>query len=491
MARLAIRLTLISTFALLAIVPGAVASSGQYSIMQEDGMLFADTATADGALDQMSELGVDIVKVNATWRDFAPDPLASSRPGVDLTDPANYNLAALDHAVAGILSRGMIPWLLVTTPAPNWASSHLTETRRAGIYKPSPTYFGNFAEAMARRYPAVNYWSIVNEPNFLLWLFPQIASNKVSQSAIHYRKLYVEARAGLERGGAGSDQIMFGELAPNALPPANGRASQPVRFLRDFFCLDSKLKALRGAAARARSCTGRYKQIKATGFAYHPYTSADGPTIKPRHVDDAPITALKRIYRVLDRAYAYKRLSKRKIPLWNTEFGYQSNPPDIYWTPIARVAGYMNTAEQLSYRDSRVRSFAQYQLRDETLGSGGNSDYGAFQAGLFFSDGTVKSGPMAGYRLPLVINSTRSLNRVSVWGGVRRKSAAPVEVQLQTRSSSGEFTTVKTIEVAAGRRYFSTTYSAHRAKYKTFRIVTASLTGNSTKVTRRVDPLSR
>jgi hypothetical protein len=472
--------------------PGVGASTRQYSIMQDDGMVLAGTATADATLDEMQELGVDIVKVNATWRVVAPNPLSSERPDVDLADPANYDWASLSHAVEGIQARGMIPWLLITAPAPNWASSHLSQTRRPGIYKPNPVYFGSFAEALAKRFPSVNYWSVMNEPNFLLWLYPQIGSSNVSESAVHYRKLYVEARNGLDRGGAGADQIMFGELAPNALPPSRGgKATQPIRFLRDFFCLDSRLKSLRGAAARARGCTGKYKKVRATGFAYHPYTSADGPSKAPRHSDDAPITALKRIYRVLDRAYAYHRLSTRKIPLWNTEFGYQSNPPDIFWTPIRRVPEYINASEFLSYRDRRVRSYSQYQLHDEALGSGGTEQYGAFQAGLHFADGQPKPGPMAAYRLPLVVNSTRSDNRVTIWGGVRKVSQLPQVIELQSRSSGGEYTMMRTITLAPGQRYFSSSFARSGAKRRVYRSVVGPLVSNPTSVTRRVSAIPR
>lgn len=473
------------------LVPGAGASTRQYTVIQDEGMLFANTAAADVTLDEMSVLGADMVKVLANWRSVAPDALSRTRPSVDLSDPANYNWSYLDHLVQGIESRGMTPWLVVTLPSPDWASSHLTDTKQPGVYKPDPVTFGLFVEAAAKHYPEVKYWSVLNEPNFDHWLAPQVGSKKVSLSAVHYRKLYIEARNGFQRGGAGRDEIMFGELAPSAFKPTKGaQATQPVRFLRDFFCLDDKLKPLKGSAAKARECTGKYKQIKATGFAHHPYTSTKGPQVKPKESDDAPINSLKRIYKVLDKAYSYHRLSKKKIPLWNTEFGYQSNPPDIFWTPIKRVGPYLNAAEYLSYRDPRVKSYAQYQVRDEALGSGSARTYSGFQSGLFFEDGSPKTGPLAGFQLPLVVNKTRSANRVTIWGGVRKKSSSAQQVFLQVKSSSGSYTTIKTLTLKANSRYFSTTYARGGAGKRTYRIAVGDLIGNATTVTTRVDARS-
>lgn len=474
---------------ILAATSIAGASTRQYTLIQDEGLLQSGPATAGPTLDEMKNLGVDIVKVTAHWRTAAPDAASSTRPAVDLTDPANYNWSTLDYAVQGIQQRGMIPWVLIATPAPSWATSEDGSAKRVGVTNPDPVLFGQFSEALARHYPSVKYWSVMNEPNFGDWLWPQVGSKKVSLAAIQYRKLYAESHAGLVRGGAKHDQIMFGELAPRALPPTKGaQSTQPVRFLREFFCLDDKLKPFKGSAARAHKCTGKYKKVQATGFAHHPYTANGGPARKPTYADDAPIAALNRLYKVLDKAYSLKRLSKKKIPLWNTEFGYQSNPPDIYWTPLKKVAGFLNASEFLTYRDSRVRSYAQYLLRDEPLGGGSSLQYSGFQSGLFFEDGTVKSGPMASFQLPFIVNPTRSANRVTFWGGVRKITSASQKLQIQVRRPSGSWAKVKTVTVKGKRRYFTSSYAARGAKSKSYRLVLGELTGNSTRVTTRVNP---
>ena len=213
---------LAASLALAACASVASASSRQYSLIQDDGLLLGAPAGASAAMDQFQTIGADIVKVAAHWRWVAPDVESSTRPNVDLSDPANYNWSVLDHAVKGIEQRGMTPWLMITAPAPDWASSRSNSVKQPGVWQPDPKAFGVFAEAIAKRYPEVRYWSLMNEPNFDSGLAPQGGARGVSLSAIHYRKMYVEGRSGLDRGGAGADQIVFGELGARALGEGTG-----------------------------------------------------------------------------------------------------------------------------------------------------------------------------------------------------------------------------------------------------------------------------
>jgi hypothetical protein len=314
-------------------------------------------------------------------------------------------------------------------------------------------------------------------------MWPQVGKGLVSLSAIHYRKMYLSARAAMDRSGAANDEILFGGLAPRAfLPKVGVRATQPLRFLRDFFCLDDKLKPLRGRAAKARSCTGKYKRINATGFAYHPYTVPAGPFIKPTSPDDAPIAYMKRIYRVLDRAAKYKRLSRKRMPLWDAEFAYQSNPPDINQTSIGKIPGFLNTAEYLSYKDPRIKTYAQFQLIDDAADLsqpvGSKDRYGGFQSGLKFESGERKPGVYAAYRMPLMVFKTASPNVVKVWGDVRAKIPGTQSVEIQT-VGGGSKTVASVTTNPLG--YFNATIKLKGAARKSFRAQANGISSRTAK----------
>lgn len=457
----------------------ASASRTQVSLFQEDARLLSpDPAIRADALDRIKALGADDVKVAVLWRMVSPSNESWSRPAGDASDPSYYNWGVLPAVISEIRARGMNPWLMITGVGPNWASSKTTTKSMEGGYKPSPELFGDFSVAAFKAFPDVEFVQIGNEPNFQLWLWPQIIANKVSASAVHYRKMYFSAQDKILAQGLGSRKLLFGALAPRAKKPKKGeRATQPVRFLRDFFCLDDKLKPLKGKAAKLRDCPSKFPAVRASGFAYHPYTGKNGPRERPSGADDAPIGYMNRIYKVLDRAYATKRLKARKIAVWNDEFAFESNPPDGQRTKLALVPQYLNESEYLSWKDSRLRSYAQYTLYDEPYGSlaPGVSIpvMSGFQSGLLFYDGSKKGDVLAAYRTPLVVIRTKSSKRVTVWFGVRNYQALPglpAAIQFRAKKSS-PWRVVKTVNGAANRRYTQTTVNVSGAAKGQFRVV--------------------
>lgn len=481
---------LVAAIALLTSASLARATPNQLSVFQDDAHLLShDPATRASALDKIQNLGADAVKISLLWRSVSPSPDSHSRPGGITTSPDYYNWGVVPDVLNEIQARGMIPWVMATEVGPDWASSSAATKSQPGGYKPDPDLFGDFAVAAYTRFPAVPFFQVGNEPNFQLWLWPQVVKNKVSASAVHYRKMYINAQDKILAQGLNGRQLLFGGLAPRASKPTNGqRATQPIRFMRDFFCLDDKLKPLKGSAAKARECTGKYKQIKATGFSYHPYTTKEGPQFKVKPADDAPINYMNRVYKVLDAAYKYKRVSKKKLPVWNDEFAYESNPPDPIRAPLAKIPQFLNESEYISWADSRMRSYAQYQLYDEPVG---NAAPGAkvknapgFQSGLYFFDGSTKGGVAAAYSLPIVAIKTSKQNKVIVWFGVRNKRAlnSPLAtVQFRNRGSS-KWRPVATVLKFSGGRYSRLTVTANGAARGQFRVVSGDLTSRTAKV---------
>lgn len=429
--RLPAALAVAIAVALLLIAPAAQASRGQVSIIQDDAML-ANPALRDTALDEFAALGADWVHVLVRWDRIAPSPDAKRAPSFDAGDPAAYPPGAwdgLDAIVRGARARGLEVLMTPSGPVPRWASAGA----RSRVWKPKPRRFGRFVQALGVRYsgtyardggeplPRVKRWSVWNEPNQPGWLQPQFERNR-PYSAHLYRRLFQHADSALRRSGHRRDLLLAGELAPLG-DRGTSKASKmrPGRFLRELFCLRS----------RHSSCRGRYKRLRASGIAHHPYVKFRNqtPRTKPPARDDFPIGATSRLTALLNRAGRAGRI-RRGIPIYFTEFGWQSSPPDrLFGVSLARQAEYINESEFMGYNWSRVRAYAQYLLRDEP-------DLAGFQTGLHYEDGRSKP-TLDAYRTPLALR--RRGRRISFWGRVREKPrrGRTVTVLRSSRRTSG------------------------------------------------------
>ena len=80
------------------------------------------------------------------------------------------------------------------------------------------------------------------------------------------------------------------------------------------------------------------------------------------------LLGFEEIERALDRVAKTRRV-KRRLPIYSTEFGIQTDPPDCvgFGAPIARQAGILNEAEYDSYVSRRVKTYSQYLLIDDLL----------------------------------------------------------------------------------------------------------------------------
>src|SRR3989442_4703566 len=192
----------------------------------------------------------------------------------------------------------------------------------------------------------------------------------------------------------------------------------PLRFTQQWLCIDKNFRRLRGSAARAQGCRG-FKKVNANGFAHHPY----GPTTAvPRKRDIITMLVIRRLGSALDRAARAGRIT-RGLPIYSTEFGYQTNPPDPFVsTSPARQAEILNQMEQYSYKYSRLKSYSQYLLFDDAARSGSSAlRWAGFQTGLRFSNGRDKPSLIA-YKLPIVVRKRGGGG--SILGHVRSRQGA-------------------------------------------------------------------
>jgi hypothetical protein len=483
--------------AALAAGPAAAeASQTQVSIFQDDSyLIYRSTRTVDRTLGVLRALGVERVRLNVKWSYLAPRANSRRKPrGFDATNPAAYPLGVFgpyDRLVARAQRHGMSVEFNVTAPGPLWAMRRGAPDAKSGDHwYPDPREFGRFVAALGARYsgrflaptgvvPRVADWSIWNEPNQPGWLAPQwrkVKGRQVLNSPRLYRK-YVDAAAAALYGtghAAATDTILIGELAPEGYEnPGALIATTPMPFLRALYCLDGGYRPLRGNAAKAMDCptNGTAKAFVAanpllfyaTGFAHHPYYFFRPPAYSAPDPNFVPLANLGRLQSGLDRAFRAYGL-RRSIPIYLTEYGYKTNPPNPYvaFTP-AQQAEFLNQADYMAWRNPRVRSVAQFLLYDSRPNSRYKpSDFrywSTFQTGLLFANGKPKPGYVA-YRTPIWIPSphVRRHGTMFVWGQLR---PAPHDVsqvaQIQWRGARGGYKTIATVKVATGGEGYLTT----------------------------------
>jgi hypothetical protein len=146
--------------------------------------------------------------------------------------------------------------------------------------------------------------------------------------------------------------------------------------------------------------------------------------------------------------------SSTRFPIWSTEFGYQTTPPDPGAGTVSpqTAAYYLNWSEYLTWLDPRIKAYDQYLLTDPSSGT--------FATGLETAAGAPKPGYYA-FRLPLYLPVTtgRAGQALDVWGCIRSApNAARVSHHRQSAqiqfSSGGAFRTVATIAITDRHGYF-------------------------------------
>ena len=450
---------------LCAAAPASAARDQESIFEDEHQLLDLGPGVANTALDDVKSLGADSVRSLVLWSRIAPRGKRRPR-GFRATEPRAYAPSAwdpYDDLVRGTSVRGLGLILSPSTPMPAWASRC---KKKQATCKPDPKAYRAFVTALGRRYsgayadenqgggvlPRVRRWSLLNEPNQPGWLTPQFERKRgrlVATAAVLYRKLALAGIAGLKAAGHGRDQILLGETAPIGRTSGSlaRRPVPPVEFLRKLFCLTPSGKRLRGGDGKRHGCR-KFKRFKVAGFAHHPYQRGGSrpPAEPPQAAGEITISSASRLRRVLDAAARARRIPRR-LPVYYTEFGFQTNPPDrIFGVRVALQPSYINQSDWMAYRDRRVRAVSQYKLVDEAALS-------SFQSGLRFIDGRPKPAYDA-YKLPIWVSGRGS--RLRVYGQVRPAPDATAQaVQIQVRPpSGGAFATVKTVTVRSRRGQF-------------------------------------
>ena len=485
-------------------VAPAAASSRQISIFQDDVTLRSDPV---GTLAQLRLLGVDVLKVTIHWDAIAPGRNSRRRPrAFRPASPAAYPSGAwaiYDEIDREARADGIQVYFELAGGAPRWAQGRGQPPRPSSHpgWAPSPNAFEAFVHAVGVRYdgsyrpagastplPRVSIWSVWSEPNLGYSLSPQgvLGDLRVENSGHLYRRLLDAAWAALRHSGHRNDTFLIGELGPRGGDRwGEFQVMKPLVFLRALYCVDSSYRELRGWAARIRGCpttaagSRRFRAqhpalFRASGFADHTWMRWYAPqTEEHPDPDYSSLAEIGQLFRSLDRvARIYG--SRRRMPGYNTEFGYITDPPNTstihergaaparYRSP--RVAArYLNWAEYLSWKRSRIRSFAQYLLRDPPSFS---PRYTAWSSGLLDWQSSTPKATYAAWRLPLYVPVTSTSKRgarLEAWGCIRPATYALIDTgtpqiaNIQfAPANTRSFTTVRHVTINPGAScYFS------------------------------------
>jgi cellulase (glycosyl hydrolase family 5) len=328
-------------------------------------------------LTRAGNAGASVIHTTANWAQIAPTRPATAS---DQNDPA-YHLNDLDELVA-IASQNGMRVMIDITGTPKWANGNKAPNRMPRRLADLTT----FSRLLADRYDGahgkgyVGLYGVWNEPNLELFLYPQFSGKKIVGPA-NYAKLYKAAYAGIKAGNSAA-QVAIGETS------ARGR--------------DKPLKGLSGTVAPGTFARllAQQKGLKFNAWAHHPYPTSPNlpPTQKVRY-PNVTLSTIKKFEADL------KKWFHRTVPVWITEYGHETKPPDRHGVSYATQSKWARQALSIAKADQNIQMFIWFTFRDTAgnpwqsglISSGGafKPAYGAFGAVARVTDGittNVKAG---------------------------------------------------------------------------------------------------
>ncbi len=321
-------------------------------------------------------LHAQVIRLNLHWA-----AITKRKP----TNPLDPNDSAYDWGLydraAKYAHRYGIQLLFSIIDTPGWENGGAGKNHAPA----NPTDLRNFALAAATRYsgtwiatdgsrlPAVHLWAAWNEPNNPVFLTPQykyVNKRWVVQSALDYARICEAVYSGVHAARVGGDKVACGLTAPRGNNnPGQPRASvAPLAFLN----------AVHAAGLRHFDA-----------WAHHPYYIApsETPTSKPNSGTAITLGNIQVLINQVTKLYGSK-------PIWITEYGYQTNPPDSFFgVSWAKQASYLTQAYAIARKNPRIQMMLWFLLQDEPNLAG-------WQSGLETDKGQKKPAYAAFQRLP-------------------------------------------------------------------------------------------
>jgi hypothetical protein len=348
--------------------------------IEDNAQILGNTAAV---LPDITALRPDVFRFTVFWSQIATERPVQAR---NSDDPA-YNWAPVDQVVTEMTNLG-IPVLFTVRGTPAWAgggSKGLTAPKRMldlqdFSYALADRYSGKHVDAAGSTLPKVVRYEAWNEPNLGTNLLPQwtaVGTKKISGDPFCFGKSWVPASPTIYRGilnavyrgvhAAGTadgvtETVAGGATAPIGLGPcASVPGIAPLAFLRYLV----------------------KKPVSLDVWSHHPYRNGR-ITSKPYTGDNIDVQGMPRLYAALNKAFP-----GRKVLVWVTEFGAQTNPPDkLQGVTPAQQAAQLKSTYAAFKASGRVKMLVWFLVRDEDIA--GRPFYQGFQTGLEYFNGTRK-----------------------------------------------------------------------------------------------------
>ena len=287
-----------------------------------------------------AQQGASIMRLLVQW-----NVVAAAKPAVasDPFDPA-YNLSDVDEAVLTAQENDQ-EVMLTVTGTPSWANGG----KKPNVMPTRLSDLTTFARAIASRYsgryagyPYVRFWSVWNEPNLNLFLTPQFNAAGTSVAPANYAKLYAAAYAGLKAGNPLA-KVAIGETSARGHDKPGGPviSHSPGKFAE--------------LVAKANP------RLKFDAWAHHPYPS--NPNNKPTQIVKWPNVSLMSLPRFDESLKTW--FHRKSVPIWITEYGHQTRPPESFGIPWSTQAKYVAQAIGIAKKLPFVNMFIWFVYQDD------------------------------------------------------------------------------------------------------------------------------
>lgn len=341
----------------------------------------------------------------------------------DPTDPGdpNYNWASPDLQISAAAEAGLTP-LVQIFAAPKWAE-RCQSPGEPGICNPDPEAFAQFAEAAAKRYsgsfaglPRVQYWQPWNEPNLHIFFKPQRVGAQRPSPGL-YREL-VNRFAAVVKKQNPKNLVVGGGLAPLGGENSIG----PLDFTRRLLCMKGRKKPV--------PTPGCNHKTRFDIWSVNPYTTG-GPTKSAISPDDVQLGDVGEMRKLISAARKAGKIEAARagIPLWVTEFSWDSKPPDPKGLPMAIHSRWTSEAMFRAWQ-AGVNTFFWFSLRDWEREPGIPWNQ-SLESGLWFRGNTIQGDrpkrSLRAFQQPFV--AFRKPNGIRVWGRTPGGKAGKVVIR--------------------------------------------------------------